>query len=99
MLVVRVELWSAISGRKTTLALMSIVNRGDSVNPRRGDYDVTTFKGRDEATLAQAMLDFHTKARLGASTRRGEVKNHARLGEHVWNLVAKALAAMSYRHE
>lgn len=100
MIVVKVELWSAITGNQTELARMTICNTGEVENPRRGDYTCATFKGRDGATLAQNMLRFFrsrdaTEARKGV-TRTGEVKNHARLQEHVWNLVAKALASMEY---
>lgn len=94
MIVVKVELWSAITGEHSTLALMTICNEGGSQT--RGDYSAATYKGRDEAALAASMRAFFLDKRLGATTRRGEVKNHARLSEHVWNLVAKALGSMNY---
>ena len=90
MIVVKVELWSAISGSVTELARMVIANDGQSANPRRGDYTGVTYVGRDAEALQKAM-------RQGTPvSKRGAVKNHARLQEHVWNLVAKMLSSMGY---
>lgn len=89
MIVVRVELWSAITGQKSTLALMSIANTGEG-SRTRGDYEAKTYIGRDEDTLMHAL-------RTGRVSKTGEVKNHARLQEHVWNLVGKALSACGYK--
>lgn len=87
MIVVKVELWSAITGDKTELARMVIDNRGGSRT--KGDYGVATMRGRDADTLHKAML-------ARSHTREGMVMGHPRLAEHVWNLVAKALTTMSY---
>lgn len=90
MIVVRVELWSAITGKVTELARMCIANSGDTANPNFGDYHCMTLKGRSKDQLDKAM-------RSGSSPQRAvEVKHHARLREHVWNLVAKALTGMEY---
>lgn len=89
MIVVRVELWSAITGKVTELARMCIANSGDSANPNFGDYRCMTLKGRSKDQLDKAM-------RAGTDQRHVEVKHHARLREHVWNLVAKALTGMEY---
>lgn len=89
MIVVKVELWSAITGQKTELARMSLANVGVTPNGRRGDYHVETYHGRDAKALAEAMRERRV-------TRSAEVKNHPRLSEHVWNLVAKGLNAMGY---
>ena len=66
---------------------MTICNTGGTRT--RGDYEVATMRGRDAETLTRAMLD-------RTYTKMGVVKNHARLQEHVWNLVAKGLSAMGY---
>lgn len=87
MIVVKVELWSAITGQRTELARMTICNVGGT--HRRGDYEVATMTGRNQDALHAAMV----KRR---HTRTGVVKGHARLTEHVWNLVAKGLTAMGY---
>ncbi len=83
MIVVRVELWSAITGRRSELARMYICNEGGT--EQRGDYGVRTLIGRSTAALDQHV-----------TCRQGKVTGHARLREHVWNLVSKALTAMSY---
>lgn len=90
MIVVRVELWSAITGQKEELARMVVDNIGGTV--QRGDYRCRTYRGRSEEDLHRAML-------MGGAkniTREGRVTGHARLKEHVWNLVAKSLASMGY---
>lgn len=93
MIVVRVELWSAVTGQQTELARMLIDNIGGDA--QRGDYRCRTLRGRSAATLDAAM---HSLAKgTGKSiTRQGNVWGHARLREHVWNLVAKALVGMDY---
>jgi hypothetical protein len=87
MIVVRVELHSAINGRVTELARMEIANDGQASveNPNRGDYAVRTLRGRSREQLDKR-----------STQRSGFVRNHARLAEHVWNLVAKALKALKY---
>lgn len=89
MIVVKVELMSAITGKTTELARMTICNEGTSNNPNFGDYTCKTHRGRDREILEKSMRD-------GSSTRAGTVKHHARLAQHVWNLVAKALKNMNY---
>jgi hypothetical protein len=83
MIVVRVELWSAITGKKSELARMHICNVGGTV--KRGNYSARTFHGRSAAYLDK-----------GRVARTGEVKDYPRLAVHVWNLVRRALEAMKY---
>lgn len=87
MIVVRVELWSAISGSKTELARMHICNDGAATvaNPRLGTYIGETFVGRDTASLDK-----------GRVSKRGRVENWRRLDFHVWNLVRRMLEAQGY---
>jgi hypothetical protein len=88
MIIVRVELHSAMTGIITELARMRITNTGGGTK-ELGDYDVVTFRGRAKDRLDKAM-------RLENVTRRGKVTGHARLREHVWHLVGKALSSMNY---
>ena len=88
MIVVKVELWSAITGQHTELARATICNLATGTRTR-GDYEVRAHRGRDAASLEKSM-----QART--ATHQGVVRNHARLQEHVWNLVAKSLTAMGY---
>ena len=85
MLVVRVELWSAVTGEKTELARMEIANKGDHPVHSKGNYSVRTLRGRS------------TKDLDGRTTQRSaEVKDWPRLALHIWNLVAVSLAEMGY---
>jgi hypothetical protein len=84
VLIVRVELRSAVTGRVTEIARMRIVNRGTGT-AGCGDYDVMSFCGRDRAALDRGVVQ-----------RRAEVLRWPRLRMHVWSLVAEALAAMGY---
>ena len=83
MIIVRVELHSAVTGERTELARMMIDNIGGSQN--LGDYRARTYRGRDSEALDQRTVQ-----------REGRILKHPRLREHVWNLVAKALASMAY---
>lgn len=87
MIVIRVELWSAIDGHKTELARAMIANVGGT--EKVGDYQGQTYRGRDGDALSRAM-------RRHAITREGKVTGHRRLDLHVWHLVAKMLTAMGY---
>lgn len=87
MIVVKVELWSAITGETSEIARMTIDNIGG--NQQRGDYRTRTMRGRSVEALHKAMLTDNV-------TREGKVLGHERLRLHVWNLVAKALAGMGY---
>lgn len=90
MIVIRVELWSAVSGEKTELARMLVDNVGGTV--QLGDYRARTLRGRSADALDRAMLN----ADSTGTQREGKVLRHPRLREHVWNLVAKALSGMGY---
>ena len=88
MIVVKVELWSAIDGSKEELARMVIDNIGGSHT--RGNYRTRTLIGRTREALDRAL---QTPMRV---QRESRVIGHARLKEHVWNLVAKGLLNMGY---
>lgn len=83
MIIVRVELHSAITGQVTELARAHISNIGGTNESR--DYECVTLRGRSKATL-----DRHVPQRTG------KVLAYPSLREHVWNLVAKALTGMGY---
>lgn len=81
MIVVRVELHSAITRKVTEIARMHIWNEGDSDDPRIGNYGVAAFRGRDAAPLAK---------------RSVSITGWRRLDFHVWNLVRRALEEAGY---
>lgn len=91
MLVVKVELHSAITGNVTELARAVIYNDGTEPSAKRGNYRCYSVRGRDAATLERRMRE------CGHHARDGEVKAYPRLRLHVWHLVARALTAMGYK--
>lgn len=90
MIIIRVELHSAITGQKTELARMMIDNIGGDL--QRGNYRARTYRGRSAETLDKSMA-------AGNATRETSVLGHRRLALHVWHLVSKALTGMGYGDE
>lgn len=84
MIIVTVQLHSAITGEKQELARMTICNEGDGT-PEHGNYIAATFVGRSSADLDRRRV-----------SHMGRVKNYPRKAKHVWNLVARCLQEMSY---
>ena len=87
MIIVRVELLSAIDGSVKELARMHISNVGGTNTLR--DYKVQTLRGRSKKQLDVSW-------RRQQYTREGEVKKHLSLSMHVWHLVGKALKNIGY---
>jgi hypothetical protein len=87
VLVIDMQLWSGITGAKTSLGLVIIDNIKTTSDGKRADYRVRAWaKG--------TTID---KIKAGAKPiREGYVMNHARLTKPVWNLMMKALAALGY---
>lgn len=83
MIVIRVELHSAITCKVTEIARMHISNVGGS--RQTGHYFARTYRGRSSEQLSR-----------GDVQRRASVKGYPRLRLHVWHLVARALIAMKY---
>lgn len=83
MIIVRVELHSAITGKVTEIACMGIANIGGTAES--GDYRAETWRGRSRPALAQRQVQ-----------RAAEVRKYPRLAIHVWHLVARSLVAMGY---
>lgn len=84
MIVIRVELWSAVTGQVMELARMQIANDGAG-DANKGNYDGVTFLGRSREALDRK-----------APSRSGRVENFPRRSKHVWNLVARMLNRMGY---
>lgn len=85
MIVVRVELWSAVTGEKTELARMHISNTGDMLPGGKFNYTGQTFRGRNSAALDKQSV-----------SKRGVVTNWHRDRYHIWNLVRWMLSNMGY---
>lgn len=88
MIVVRVELHSAVTRKVIELARMHISNTGGNPNPRKGDYIAQVLRGRSTEQLDR-----------GTVLRMAQILNHPRKQQHVWNLVAKVLSTMRYGHD
>jgi hypothetical protein len=91
MLVVRVELHSAITRHTTEIARMIIANDGTG-DSTRGNYWARAAKGETPENMLPAAI-MHASRKL----RHVEVKDYPRYSKHVWNLVARVLAAMKYK--
>lgn len=83
MIVIRVELHSAITRKVTEIARMNICNVGGTTE--LGDYRAETLRGRSAEQLDRRVV-----------TRSGEVNRYPRQAVHIWHLVARALVAMGY---
>ena len=84
MIIVRVELLSAITGKTTELARMHITNDGTGT-ANCGNYNARTYRGRCTDDLDR-----------GTENRVTRITNYPRKAIHVWNLVVRALKAMEY---
>lgn len=80
MIVVKVELWSARTGKVSTLGIMRISNDGTSRDEEIGNY----------------MGHVMRKPTFTSITRTGIVEEHRRKSYPIWFLVAKMLRNMGY---
>lgn len=84
MLVVKIELHSAITGEISEIARMRVYNDGAGTRTR-GDYIGEVFRGRNFEALDKNTIH-----------KRAELRNWPRLDRHVWNLVAVMLKNLGY---
>lgn len=82
MLVVKIELWSAITGKTRELGRMYLANDGSSTDTARGSYDVKVC--RKGSTGYKGWGSIRT-------SRSGRVERYPRLSYNVWRLVSRAL--------
>lgn len=85
MLVLRLELWSARTKKRTELGRCFIALCDLTEDRKRGDYDVVVNK-RGVMDVPQPMSPKGPKP-----WRQGEVKNYPRLSYNMWRLVIRAL--------
>jgi len=89
MLVVKIEIHGAVSGRVSEIGRMLIGNVSSSYG-KRGDYAVKVLRRRKQVlgpTDPKVMGQWKT----AKVTRTGEVLNYPRLSYNVWRLVSRAL--------
>ena len=84
MIVVRVELHSAITGKTTELARMIIANDGAGT-AKHGNYKGVTLCGRNTEALDRRVVN-----------KSATVTGYPRQALHVWNLVRRMLVGMGY---
>jgi hypothetical protein len=83
LIIITIELWSAITKKRTKLAEMHIANDGTGT-ATVGSYDGKVLRAPN----------FHPEVNV---TRRGRVENYPRQAVTVWNLLARMLKEMKYK--
>lgn len=86
MIVVTIELHSAIDGRREKLGEMLIANDGTSGDTQRGNYDVRVMR---KGVWSNGLPGWDRVARSVA--RFGKVTGYPRLSYNVWRLIARAV--------
>lgn len=84
MIVIKVELHSAVTRQVTELARMQISNTGAGT-ATKASYAGAVFRGRSTAELDRKAVQ-----------REGRVEDYPRQRVHVWHLVAAMLLKMGY---
>ena len=87
MLVVKVELWSAVTGKVSELGRMYLANDG-SLHGSRGSYDIKV--ARRGSKQPQSIRQFKGWGSI-KTTRTGRVENYPRASYNVWRLITRAL--------
>ena len=92
MLVVRVELHSAVTGKTSEIARMIIANDGTG-SGTKGNYWGRAAKGvvKGDHMIPAAIMHESRKMRYA------EVREYPRASKHVWNLVSRMLSNMGYK--
>lgn len=88
MIVVRVELHSAITGEVTEIGTTVISNAAVYEGGSRGDYNVGVA-GRKYSTSGKGVVN--ALGLSGEPLRTGSVENYPRRSYNVWRLVSRAL--------
>lgn len=92
MLVIRVELHSAVTGKISEIARMIIANDGTGTGTK-GNYWGRTAKGVIDGDTMIPPAIMHECRKMDD----GVVKDYPRVSKHVWHLVARMLKAMGYK--
>ena len=89
MIIIRVELHSAMTGKVIELARGAICNDGRGT-ATKGDYYGRVTQGRGEHKDIDEIMN-------ASPLRTGTVDNFPRKSMHVWNLVVRMLLSMGYK--
>ena len=95
MIVVKIELHSAVTRRITEIGRMVIWNTGAG-SPSKGDYKAVVLRKPTGKGLDWDDQMYDTMRGMSKATRESEVKNYSRLSRPVWDLVTLAVKNMGY---
>ncbi len=86
MIIVTIDLVSALTGNVTTLGRMVIANDGTEKDPNKGNY-IFGVKRKD-------MIEQHNLVPVAAHTSRsGRIVGHPRKSDVIWKLILRCLKA------
>lgn len=88
MIVVKIELHSAITHKITEIGRMYICNDGTCIDPSKGNYDVYVNR-KGSKKIPNPLIKENPKY-----LRKGKVLNYPRLSYNVWKLIARALKSV-----
>lgn len=92
MIVVKVELWGAQTGKVRELFRMTLSNDGTQGDGNKGNYDVALYRKGME--IIHDGPDRNRIVRPGSVLRRGRVENFPRKSYHTGRLVLRALKSV-----
>lgn len=92
MIVVKVELWGARTGKVRELFRMTLSNDGTQGDGNRGNYDVALFR-KGTTVITKKGSNIIRSGSTGV-LRRGRVENFPRRSYHVGRLVLRALRSV-----
>ncbi len=90
MIVVKVELWGAQSGRVQELFRMTLANDGTQGDGNKGNYDVRLYRKGMEIIHE----DGRNTIRVGGVLRQGRVEGFPRKSYHTGRLILRALKSI-----
>lgn len=85
MLIITIDLYSAVTGKRKNLGTLMIANDGTGTNSR-GNYYAHAFRAGTE------LKELRNKKPI----RKSKILNYPRLTAPVWSLIAEALKGMGY---
>lgn len=85
MIVVKLELHSAIDGSVQEIGRMIVANDGTCQNPERGNYDVKVGRKRPDG------FSYLNHVVWCDPLREGRVEDYPRLSYNVWRLISRAI--------
>jgi len=82
VIIITVELWSAVTHKKHVLGQAIIANDGTETSAKLGSYDVKVARKSDVGDFPKIWR---------SPLRQGRVEKYPRLSYNIWRLVSRAL--------